>query len=81
MVELQGLTALRPGEVVILQTGDIDMSGRIWIYTPAEHKTEHHEIGREIYLGPLAQAILRPFLKADRMAYLFSPRDADAHHR
>ncbi len=81
MIELQRLTAMRPGEVVMMRTGDIDMSGPVWIYTPAEHKTEHHDIGREIYLGPQAQAIVRPFLKADRQASLFSPRDAEDERR
>jgi hypothetical protein len=81
MVELQQLTAMRPGEVAIMRTADINMGGNVWIYVPESHKTEHHDIGREIYLGPQAQAIIKPFLSANRSAYLFSPRDAEAKRR
>jgi integrase len=57
------------------------MSGRIWIYTPATHKTEHHDRDRKVYLGPAAQALLRPWLRADRTAFLFQPREAVAEMR
>jgi len=39
---------------------------------------EHHDHPRIIHLGPKAQVIVRPFLKADPDAILFSPRDAEA---
>src|SRR5947208_491358 len=42
MIELQRLTGMRPGEVVIMRTGDLEMGGDVWIYTPSRHKTEHH---------------------------------------
>jgi integrase len=76
MVELQRLTGARPGEVVIMRTIDVDMTGRVWCYVPSSHKTEHHGKERRIYLGPAAQAVLRPWLRADLMAYLFSPAEA-----
>jgi integrase len=76
MVRVQLLTGCRPGEVVILRACDIDMSGRIWLYRPGRHKTEHHGHARIIAIGPRAQEIIRPFLKLDTQAYLFSPRDA-----
>ena len=44
------------------------------------HKTEHHGKAREIYLGPRSQAVLRPWLKPDLQAYLFSPAEAKAAH-
>src|SRR5206468_2163534 len=44
MVTLQLVTGMRPGEVVIMRGGDIDVSGTIWVYKPAYHKLEHHEI-------------------------------------
>lgn len=56
---------------------DLDMAGRIWTYTPASHKTEHHKKRRVIYLGPKAQAVVREFLKPDLNAYLFSSADAE----
>ena len=73
MVELQRLSGMRPGEVTSMRTCDIDTSGRVWIYTPSEHKTEHHGKERPIYLGPQAQAILKPWLRTNLTAYLFSP--------
>lgn len=76
MIELQLVTGMRPGEVVLMRTCDVDMSGKIWEYRPESHKTEHHGIERIIFLGPRAQAIVRPFFKTNLTAYLFSPRDA-----
>jgi len=76
MINLQLVTGMRPGEVVLMRACDIDMSGKIWEYRPASHKTEHHGIDRIIFLGPRAQEIVRPFLKTDLTAYIFSPRDA-----
>ncbi|HUQ72042.1 MAG TPA: tyrosine-type recombinase/integrase [Planctomycetaceae bacterium] len=34
-----------------------------------------------MYLGPRAQEIVRPFLRTDLQAYLFSPKDSEAWHR
>jgi integrase len=76
MIQLQRLTGMRPGEVCDLRTIDVDRSGRVWVYTPESHKTEHHGRERRIYLGPAAQAILRPWLRPELTAYLFSPREA-----
>jgi integrase len=75
MVQLQRLTGMRPGEVTIMRTRDIDMLGNVSIYRPESHKTEHHGKEREIPLGPRAQAVLKPWLRADSAAYLFSPRE------
>jgi integrase len=76
MIELQRLTGMRPGEVVQIRTADLDMAGAVWSYTPREHKTQHHGHERVVYLGPKAQEVLRPWLRADRAAYLFSPAEA-----
>ena len=76
MVELQRLSGMRPQEVCIIRTGDVDRSGRVWVFTPETHKTEHHGRERRIYFGPTAQAILRPWLSPDLTAYVFSPREA-----
>jgi hypothetical protein len=59
-----------------MRTIDVDTSGRVWIYTPKSHKTEHHGRERRIHLGPAAQEILRPWLRPELTAYLFSPREA-----
>jgi integrase len=76
LVNLQLLTAARPGELLIMRTADVDMSGRIWTYTPGRHKTAHRGHRRTIYLGPQAQAIAGQFLKTDLQAFVFSPRDS-----
>jgi integrase len=78
MVRLQLLTGMRPGEVCIMRSGDIEMSGRVWRYIPQRHKTEHHDKGREVFIGPKAQEVLRPWLRTDLAAYLFSPLEAEA---
>jgi integrase len=81
MVELQRLTGMRPGEVCSMRSADIDTLGRVWTYTPERHKTEHHGRERKIYLGPTAQVILRPWLRTELSAYLFSPAEAMAERR
>lgn len=81
MVQLQRLTGMRPGEVVAMRTIDVETTGRIWAYTPASHKTEHHGRERVIHLGPRAQAILRPWLQTELEAALFSPMEAEAERR
>ncbi|WP_337175406.1 site-specific integrase [Paludisphaera sp.] len=81
MIELQRLTGMRPGEVVIIRTGDLDASGDVWVYAPSRHKTEHHGKDREIYIGPRGQELLGPWLKEDREAFLFSPAEAMRERR
>lgn len=76
LIELQRLTGMRPGEVVIMRGRDLDTTGAIWTYLPSSHKTEHHGRSRPISLGPKAQELIRPFLKPDLSAFLFSPREA-----
>ena len=81
MIQVQRLTGMRPGEVVAMTTGDVDRSGDIWLYRPKRHKTEHHGHERSIPIGPRARAILELWLKSDRDAPLFSPRDGLSQKR
>ncbi|MEX2186171.1 MAG: site-specific integrase [Pirellulales bacterium] len=78
MIELQRLTGMRSGEVVIMRACDIDMSGRVWVFRPDDHKNKWRGHQRFVYLGPKAQGIVRRFLKTQTDAYLFSPADAVA---
>jgi len=78
MIELQLLTGMRPAEVCAMRGTDLDMGKSPWVYTPAAHKTEIHDIERFIYLGPRAQDTIRPFLKTDLQAHLFAPSEAEA---
>ncbi|MCI0685585.1 MAG: site-specific integrase [Gemmataceae bacterium] len=77
MIDLQLLTGMRPGELCILRGCDLDTTGRVWLYRPERHKTEHHDQTREVYIGPRAQDVLKPFLKLDTQAYLFNPAAAE----
>jgi integrase len=78
MVELQALTGMRPSEVCNITTGQIDRTEDPWLYRPMRHKTA--DLGKEriIPLGPRAQSLLKPWLKADPDAPLFSPRETVA---
>jgi integrase len=78
LVRLQLLTGARPGELVIMRTADLETSGRVWTYRPGQHKTEHHGKGREIYIGPQGQAVLKPWLRTNLSEFVFSPRDSEA---
>ena len=73
MIQLQRLTGMRPGEVLIVRGCDLNTTGEVWEYTPAVHKLEHKGISRVVMIGPAAQEVLRPFLRTDTQAYLFSP--------
>ncbi|HEY8750018.1 MAG TPA: site-specific integrase [Tepidisphaeraceae bacterium] len=81
MVQLQRLTGMRPGEVVLMRGIDIDTTGKLWVFRPHRHKTQLHGHKREVYLGPRARAVLQPFLKLDPAAYLFTPAEAEAERR
>lgn len=81
MVEMQLLTGMRPGEVCAMRGCDLDITGRLWTYRPATHKTQHHGHDRTIYIGPKAQGVLAPFLRTDLSAHLFSPADAVVEQR
>ena len=78
MVNLQIWSACRPGEACIIRAIDINMQGKIWEYRPHSHKGEHHDKERVIFLGPHAQEIIKPWLKTDLHAYLFSPKEGRA---
>ncbi|MEP0846034.1 MAG: site-specific integrase [Phycisphaerae bacterium] len=75
MIELQALTGMRPGEVVLMRSADVDTRGKVWIYRPQHHKTAHLDLTREICLGPRAQDVLRPWLRPNIQEYLFRPHE------
>ncbi len=78
MIQVQDLTGMRPGEVMILRPMDIDRSDDIWVYKPSRHKTQSKGFARAIPIGPKAQAILTPWLTGDPTAYAFRPSHAVA---
>jgi len=78
MIEMQWLTGMRPEEVTSVRTIDIETDGAIWFYSPAGHKTEHHDKDRAIAIGPKGQKVLTPWLRKDLEAFLFQPAEAEA---
>ena len=59
IIDLQLLTAARPGELLKLRPIDLDTTGRVWTATLREHKTRYRGRERTLYFGPKAQAILK----------------------
>ncbi|HEX8322882.1 MAG TPA: tyrosine-type recombinase/integrase [Tepidisphaeraceae bacterium] len=81
MVRLQLLTGMRSGEICVMRTADIDTSGDVWVYRPGQHKTLHRGKSRDVAIGPKAIDVLRPWLRPELDAYVFSPAEAvKAHH-
>jgi integrase len=76
MVQLQRFSGARPGEICAMRTRNIDTRGKVWLYRPKRHKTQHHGHERIIAFGPRAQEVLRPWLRTDLDAPLFNPREA-----
>jgi integrase len=81
MIRLQRLTGMRPAEVCLMRPCDVERSGDVWRYVPSEHKTEHHGKERTIFIGPLGQDILRPYLLRAAEAFCFSPIESEAKRR
>lgn len=76
MVRVQRLTGARPGEICLIRPCDVDRSGDVWIYRPKSHKVEHHDRERIVFIGPKAQAVLRPYLARPSDSYCFSPQES-----
>jgi integrase len=74
MVELQGLTGMRPGEVCAMKWGEVDRSGELWVFRPKYHKTAHRGMTRAIPIGPKARTILIEFVRDG-----YPPPDGFAH--
>lgn len=81
MLQLQMHTGMRSGEVTTMRGADIDMSGAVWLYRPAVHKTSYRGRTRVIAIGPKGQEVLRPWLRSNSEDYLFQPIEADRAYR
>ena len=81
MIELQLLTGMRPGELVIIRPCDIDRKHDVWHYRPARHKTDYRDIERIISIGPRGQDILTPFLDRPKDCCCFSPAESERMRR
>jgi integrase len=76
MIQLQVITGMRSGEVTAIRGCDILRKGTSWEYRPQFHKTRYRGKERVIFLGPIAQELLTPFLKTDENSFIFSPKEA-----
>ena len=74
IVEVLWWSGMRVGEALRMRPNDLDRTGDVWLYTPQEHKTEHHGKERIIALGPQATAVVQQRLSA--LSTLLFP-DAD----
>lgn len=81
IARFQLATGCRPQEACRIRPIDIDQSGKVWIYRPESHKTEHHGRDRVIPLGPRAQAIITLYLDREPNEYLFSPNESERLRR
>lgn len=80
MVFVMRYSAMRPGEVFQLRWRDVDRSGPVWIFRPAEWKTKR-VARRRPRVVPLASSIREILEKKRRREKsndepIFSPRDA-----
>ncbi len=81
MIELQLLTGMRPGELVIMRPCDIDRSGAVWHYRPERHKNSYRGSERIVSIGPRGQEMLRPFLLRPAEMFCFSPAESERQRR
>ena len=77
MVQIQGMTGMRPSEVCPMRVGDVDRSGDVWEYRPKNHKTEEYIGKKIIHLGKDEQALIAPYLIGKTAGQaVFSPAQA-----
>lgn len=75
-VLVQWWSGMRPAELLALSRRQLDTSGPVWLYSPASHKGSWRGKERVVALGPKVQEILRPRLRLEADAPLFSGREA-----
>ena len=73
MIRMLWHTGMRPDEACSMRPADIDMSGDVWLYRPAGHKTEHRGKSRIVAIGPQARAELEPWLSPAAQRPIFRP--------
>lgn len=81
LVRFCWLTGARMGEAVQLATAHVDMTGKVWLFRPPQHKTKHRGKERIVPIGPQAQALLREWIVLDPERRWFRPCDAVDEHR
>lgn len=74
MVQLQRLTGMRPAEVCQIRPCDVTKTDDVWLYSPYQHKTQHHGKTRVIVIASKAKAILEPFMNGNPDLFCFNPK-------
>ena len=74
-VELLWWSGMRAGELVTMTTRDVERTGDVWLYRPTTHKGTWRGKDRVVYLGARCIELLKPLLRADPHAHLFSAAD------
>ena len=77
MVQVQFYCGMRPSEVCRMTPGEINRTGPIWIYQPADHKNAWRGLVRLIAIPKIAQPIVAKYLDRPAAAALFSPRESE----
>ena len=75
-VRVQWWTGMRPAEVLLMTRRQLDTTGTTWLYRVAKHKGSWRGRDRVVAIGPKAQEFLRPLLRLEQDAPLFSGRAA-----
>lgn len=75
-VDVQWWTGMRPAEVLAMTRRQLDTTGKTWLYRLARHKGSWRGKERVVAIGPKAQEFLRPRLRLELDAPLFSGREA-----
>lgn len=76
LVRLQWWSGVRPAEALSLTRRQLDTTGETWFYRVAKHKGSWRGRERVVALGPKAREILRPRLRLELDAPMFSGADA-----
>ena len=74
MVQIQGMTGMRPTEVCTMRVSDVNRSNVVWEYRPKNHKTEAYIGKKIIHLGAAEQELIVPYLTGKTAGQaVFSP--------
>jgi integrase len=78
MVRFQWHTGCRPQNVCSIKPCEVDTTQEPWVWTPTHHKAKYRGHDLVIFLGPAAQAVLKPYLDRPSKQYCFSPKESVA---
>lgn len=81
MVQVQLLCGMRPQDVCQMTTGNLKMSGDIWMYRPSRHKNSHRGQQLTKAVPVAAQKVIQPFLRPDADEPIFAASDSSAYWR